>query len=276
LRLKDLGLLVTTVSTAMLVYGVLTESKRLVVERHTLYLKGWPKRLNGFRIAVVGDLHLRDSYSVELAQRAIALTLDEEPDMVALVGDFVAYWKPSCARMLGETLEPLMLMNGNVVAVPGNHDYFAGNPSLLAPILEELNIKLLRNGAWRHAGVTWVGIDSYNKRRSKPVEAMAQADDDPVVVLWHEPDPVDQLPPGAALQLSGHSHGGQFRFPGGIIPMKSRNGEKYVDGFYPDASTPVFVTRGVGTTGPPSRFLCPPDVSILTLNAAISGRTSEE
>ena len=72
----------------------------------------------------------------------------------------------------------------------------------------------------------------------------------------------------AILQLSGHSHGGQFKVPYNLTPMTSANGDKYRDGFYPDASTPLFVTRGVGTTGPPSRFLCPPQVAILTLTSA--------
>jgi predicted MPP superfamily phosphohydrolase len=107
---------------------------------------------------------------------------------------------------------------------------------------------------------------------SKPDEAMnaakALAADLPKIVLWHEPDAVDFLPTGANLMLSGHSHGGQFVLPGGWAPKHSTMGRKYVRGFYPNAKTPIFVTSGVGTTFLPSRFNCPPEVAILTLNPA--------
>jgi predicted MPP superfamily phosphohydrolase len=87
----------------------------------------------------------------------------------------------------------------------------------------------------------------------------------PAIALWHEPDLVWMLPKGCSLQLSGHYHGGQFKIPPGYPPMTTRNGQIYIDGFYPEAETPIFVTRGVGTTFLPSRFQCPPEVAVLTL-----------
>ncbi len=265
---KGLGIAAAAAGAASLVYGALVESKRLVLEKRTLSLPNWPKRLDGYRIAVLGDLHLRDRYSLELAKRAVAMALDQSPDMVALVGDFVGYWKPESAWLLGEALEPLMGMMGNAVAIPGNHDYWLGDPSLLKPVLDELNIKLLRNETWFHDGITWVGVDSFNIGRGDPFLSMLKSKRKPEIVLWHEPDAVKYLPEGASLMISGHSHGGQYRFPGGWAPMHTKGGKHYVHGFYPDAPTPIYVTRGVGTTGPPSRFLCPPEVSLLTLTSA--------
>ena len=254
---------------AMLIYGALVESKRLVLDKLDIPISGLPESLDGFKIAVLGDLHLGGPYAVELGKRAIDMALDQDPDMVCLVGDFVSYWKVESPWMLGEVLEPLLIMDRSVVAVPGNHDYRAGSPEILRIILDELNIKLLRNESWVHKGICWTGIDSYNEGHADVVKAFESATDDPTVVLWHEPDLVDMLPKDKAiLQLSGHSHGGQFKFPYNLTPMTSANGDKYRDGFYPDASTPLFVTRGVGTTGPPSRFLCPPQVAILTLTSA--------
>jgi uncharacterized protein len=265
MKLRDWAFLLGSVGAGMLVYGALYEADRLVVEHRTLRLRRWPKRLNGFRIALLADFHLRDIYSLELSREAVSLALDEAPDMVVLAGDFVGYWKEESIEMLADLLEPFLLMNGSVVAVPGNHDYWGGTPELFAPIFEDLNIRLLRNESWRHAGITWVGLDSANVRKADPVKAFEDVEDGPVVVVWHEPDPVDTLPQVAALQLSGHSHGGQFRFPGGFTPMHTKNGRKYVRGFHPEAATPVYVSRGIGTTGPPSRFMCPPEVAILTL-----------
>ncbi|MBS1720877.1 MAG: metallophosphoesterase [Armatimonadetes bacterium] len=249
----------------MLAYGALVEARRLVVDRVHVPLDDWPSRLNGFRIAVLGDFHVSGRQSAVLARRAVELALDELPDMVCLVGDFVRNWKPSVIPLLGDVLEPLLAMEGSVVAVPGNHDYEDGQADLLYPIMDELNIRLLRNETWRHLGIDWVGIDSFVEGYARPEEAFKGAKQGPRVVLWHEPDLVWRLPEPASLQLSGHSHGGQFVFPGGWAPMHTKHGERYVDGFYPEAPTPIFVTRGVGTTFLPSRFLCPPQVAILTV-----------
>jgi uncharacterized protein len=265
MSLKGLAWAGGLVGAGMLAYGALVEAKNLKLERHTLELPHWPERLRGFRIAVLADMHIRDSHSLTLAKRAVAMALDESPDMVVLPGDIVAYWRDETAWLVGEALEPLMLMQGACVAIPGNHEYWGGDASLLAPILEELDIKLLRNEHWVHEGITWVGVDSGNKGEANPFLAMSGVEHKPIVTLWHEPDLVDYLPLGSSLMIAGHSHGGQFRFPGGFIPMKTRHGEKYIEGFYADARTPLYVSRGVGTTGPPSRFLCPPEVSLLTL-----------
>jgi predicted MPP superfamily phosphohydrolase len=254
---------------AAFLYGVLFEADRLVVERRTLRLPRWPRRLSGFRIAVLADLHLFGPYSAARAEAAVAAALDASPDMVVIPGDVVSVWDAHVPALVGETLEPLLLMQGNVVAVPGNHEYFGGSPELLRPILDELNIKLLRNEAWRHAGVTWVGVDSANEGFADPVRAMRGVDVlEPAVALWHEPDLVDWLPQGASLMISGHSHGGQFLAPWGWAPKKSKNGRAYVRGFFPRAATPLYVSRGVGMTGWPSRLFCRPEVSVLTLESA--------
>ncbi len=252
------------VGAGMLAYGVVVEAGRLTVEHHVLKLPGWPERLSGYRIALLADFHLRGPWSFELSARAVAAALSADPDMIAIAGDVVGYWTVESARMVGELLEPLLLMQGNVVAVPGNHDYDGGTPELLAPIFEELNIKLLRNESWKHDMVTWVGVDSAAVYRANPWQAVRGVTG-PAICLWHEPDLVDLLPDGLLLMLSGHSHGGQFTFPGGYTPMHTDLGRKYPRGFYPEAPTPLYVSRGIGTTGPPSRFRCPPEVAILTL-----------
>jgi predicted MPP superfamily phosphohydrolase len=258
---------VTATAVAALVYGALGESNRLVVEHYTLPLPGWPDELEGYRIAVLGDFHIGTSWSLDLTKRAVAAAMAEATDMVVLIGDFVNYWKRDRSGMVGEALEPLRLLKGDVIAIAGNHDYARGDSDLLAPIFEELDIQFLRNGSIKKGGITWIGMDSARTGDDDVDAAFRDVvqDGSPRIALWHEPDVVDRLPSGCALQLSGHGHGGQFRLPFGITPMHSIMGRKYPGGYYPDAPTPLFVTRGVGTTGPPSRFLCPPEVAILTL-----------
>lgn len=257
----------TAAGVGMLVYGALVESNRLVVSKQTLPLPGWPDDLKGYRIALLGDFHIGTKWSVDLTKRAIAAAMNEAPDMVVLIGDIVNFWLPDRPAKVGEALEPLRLLKGDVIAVPGNHDYYGGDPELLAPILEVLNIHFLRNQSIVRGGITWVGIDSARSRDFDVDEAFRDVAEDgtPRVVLWHEPDLVDLLPSGCALQLSGHSHGGQFRLPFGVAPVHPPLGRKHTSGFYPDLATPLYVTSGVGTTGPPSRFLCTPEVVILKL-----------
>lgn len=268
-RSRDVLFLGAATATGMAAYGALVEADRIVVERKNLRLPGWPKRLRGFKLALLGDFHINKPHERDRALRAVNMALDELPDMVAMIGDYVGKWNLENPAYLGDALEPLLQMEGRVVAVPGNHDYDDGDASLLAPIFEWLNIKLLRNQAWSCQGITWIGVDSANWGMARPEIAQAEArnldKDDPQIVLFHEPDMVRLIEPGPVLQLSGHSHGGQFRFPGGFTPMHTENGRRYVRGWHPEAPIPLYVTRGVGTTMLPIRFLCPPEVTILTL-----------
>lgn len=279
----------------MLLYGAFVEAERMVVKRQTLRLPNWPAELNGYTIALIADFHLRDRHTVDLAKRAVEAALDARPNMVVIAGDFVGYWKPQSPWLIGEALEELQSMNGNVIAVPGNHDYWAGDAALLVPICDELGIRLLRNESAEMDDIEWIGIDSLNAKRADPNKAFESSELGarsaelreqsaldtqcstppdlhpsslslrPSIAIWHEPDAVRFLPPGCDLMLSGHSHGGQFVFPGGFAPMATKNGRRYRGGFYPNAPTPLYVTQGIGTTGPPSRFLCPPEVVLVNI-----------
>lgn len=273
MKLRDGLLLLGGVAAGMLAYGHLVEARRLVVERRTLVLDGWPARLDGFRIAFLTDFHVRDLRSLELARRSIELALLESPDMVVLGGDIVNHWTSALPHVVGDLLEPLLAMDGNVVAIAGNRDFDGGSAETLRPIYDELNIKFLRNENWYHDGITWVGIDSLKAKKSDPDKAFEGVEHDPVVVLWHEPDHVNLLPRKGSLQLSGHSHGGQFVFPGGFVPVKSEFGRHYRQGFFEDTATPLYVSRGIGTTLVNARFMCPPEVSILTLRPSSAKRT---
>jgi predicted MPP superfamily phosphohydrolase len=269
MKLRDWALLLGGAGGAMFTYGMLVEANRLVLERKTLRLPLWPSSKNGFKIAILSDFHLRGTWSVRLTRRAVRLALDEAPDMIVLPGDFVDYWRNESWDFLAEALQDLEEARGRTVAVPGNHDYFyERDAGRLDPILSNLGIRLLRNEIWTSQGVSWVGVDSAYRGHADPVGAIAPLAGETAICIWHEPDLVDRLPAGCALQISGHSHGGQFKLLPGFAPMHSKLGKKYPEGFYASTPTPLYVSRGIGTTGPPSRFLCAPEVSLLTLYSA--------
>ncbi len=268
LRWRDLAFGLGAVSAAWLVYGCLVESRRLVVERRKLRLPMWPGSMAGYRVAVLADLHIGHEYSVELAERAVAMAIDEQPQAVVLAGDVISRGFPDAAAHAEAVLRPLCALDTPVIAVFGNHEAECGARRLVAAY-ERLGIRLLRNQACRTPdGVVWAGVDSARLCVHDPAEAMRQARalDGPIVAVWHEPDMVECLPPGAALMLAGHSHGGQWVFPGGFTPMHTFMGSRFVAGFFDETPTPLYVSRGVGTTGPPARNNCPPEVSLLELH----------
>jgi uncharacterized protein len=158
-------------SAGLLVYGCLVAANRLVVERRTLRLPHWPESLRGYKIAVLADLHVRDECSIELGKRAVDLALDEDPDIVVLPGDLIAYWKLETPWMLEEVLAPLALLRGSAVATPGNREYWEGRADWLRPILESMGIRYLRNEVWLHQGIQWIGLDSANLGRPDPEAA---------------------------------------------------------------------------------------------------------
>ena len=231
-------------------------------------LSGLGSRKPGYKIALIADNHIRDTETISLTHRALTWAIEQEPDIIAFAGDTVAYWKDGVEEMLTLALEPMLDFEGPAVAVPGNHDYFGGTPEWLRPIFDQYGIQLLRNESKLIDGVNWIAVDSANEGMADPYSAILQADFAyPAVVLWHEPDMVEQLPAGPDLMLAGHSHGGQFITPWGFAPGTSRNGRKYIRGWYPDAPVPIYVSRGLGTTGPPTRLFCPPEVTLLTVES---------
>lgn len=246
-------------------YGALFETRKLVVENPQIPLGDFPS-FGPVRIGVLADLHVRDQWSVQFTHRAIDLVLAGRPQLIVLPGDLIAYHKPGALAMLEDALAPLVDAPIPVYATTGNHDFFAGDAGALEPILERCNVRLLRNEAVSVAGLSLVGIESALYGDHRADLALEAADwSQPVVVLWHESDAVEWLPQGADLMIAGHSHGGQFATPWGWAPARPKLGRKYVRGFYPVAPTPLYVSRGVATTGPPSRLFCPPEVTLIDL-----------
>jgi len=249
-----------------LLYGAMFETGKLRAEKVTLRLPGWPESLRGYRLGFFADLHIRDRETIVLTRAALSWLKDQNPDSLAIAGDFLQYYHPDREEMLRFALEEALFFRGRAFAVPGNHDHFVGSPELFRSIVEESGIKLLQNERCFYDGIEWIGIDSFNANRHDVEKSLAGFQPaNAAITLWHEPDMVDLLPKGSDLMLSGHSHGGQFCAPWGWAPMKTRNGAKYVRGFYPLAPTPLYVTRGLATTGPPARLFCPPEVAVLTI-----------
>jgi predicted MPP superfamily phosphohydrolase len=161
-----------------------------------------------------------------------------------------------------------------ISAVLGNHDH-STDPEIVARHLERKGITVLRNQAvpveTQGARFWLAGIDDVLAQKDDLPRALAPVPrDEAVIALVHEPDFADtvaQFP--VDLQFSGHSHAGQIRIPIlGAITLPEM-GQKYPSGLRRVRQMQLYTNRGIGNTGLPLRFDCPPEISVLTLRSGM-------
>jgi predicted MPP superfamily phosphohydrolase len=244
------------------------EAHRVLVSRHNVLIPGLPGSLHGLRIAQVSDVHLPGN---QLAARAALDHLRRErPDVVILSGDMT-----ESAQALRQVRDFARSARGSLatVAILGNWEYRAGVEGDRArEVYQEAGVDLLINQS-RMLGVgssslAIVGLDDMLSGVPDLTGARAGLESG-AVEIWviHEPSFADQVPntvPRPALLLAGHTHGGQIRIPL-LPPVKPTGAGRYLEGWYRDTPAPMYVSRGVGTTGIPARFRCPAELPIFTL-----------
>lgn len=236
----------------------------LEVNETTLELPKWDA--NGFRVALVSDLHVNSDRQAKLAKRAFEIAVESKPDLIAIPGDFVNFSDSTRLAFIRSALEPLKEARCPIVATMGNHDFGTAHPHIVIECVRRLGVTVLRNELVDVDGVSIVGIDDalWKLHRPRVIDSMTTSKS--LLALFHEPDFVSEMPGVVSLQVSGHSHGGQVCLPGGIALHTPLGARRYISGFYPEARAPLFVTKGVGTVGPNLRFFCRPEVAILTVN----------
>lgn len=250
------------------------EPDSLSITRQDVTCHQLPAGLDGLRIAVLADFHYRPQQDAGLIDTLVTRIREEKPDLIALAGDFM----DKNPRVLPPLLEQLERMNPahGIFAVMGNHDGWNDNPATIRRRFEQSGISFLINQnshlSIRGETLAITGTDFVWRGKPDPDRALRGiAAKTPVLALVHEPDYFDNMTARREilLQVSGHTHGGQCRVPLlGYPPVKVKYGEKYVAGHYPLGKSNLFVTRGVGTTGPRVRFACPPELAMLTLRPA--------
>lgn len=223
----------------------------------------------GYRLVQISDIHM-DSMKPERLEEIVSQVNALNPDLIVITGDFVTHEPQRYHRVLVDNLKNLRARDG-VYAVLGNHDHWAG-PAEVRRILHEAGIIELDNrvvniqrsdAVFYLAGVdcTYVGAD----RLDQVLNALPG--DDAAILLAHEPDyavesaPTDRFD----LQLSGHSHGGQARFPLIGSPFLPPLARKYPYGLYQVGSMKLYTNRGLGAIYVAARFNVRPEVALITL-----------
>jgi len=238
---------------------------------------------DGYAIVVLSDFHHRHPFTeVRWLRHAVESANAVSPDLVALLGDYASSFKqmPITSRrwyaralptIAGE-LRRLRPRDG-VVAVLGNHDYYA-DAGLVREWLHEIGAHVLVNSAMHvvRSGITLriAGLDDIKEGMPDPLVGCSLTLQPPTVVLSHEPDGIRRLDPRlrADVMLAGHTHGGQIVLPwyGAPVRMSQTCGRRSAHGWIRNPRAPLLVTRGLGEQLPlPIRVGCPPEILILRL-----------
>lgn len=265
---------------------------RIGVVRHRVAPVGWPSDL-AMTIACLADPHVAAPHTPpERLARIVGATNALQPDMVVLLGDYLASHRfissrPGMAEVAG-ILAGLRAPLG-VHAILGNHDWWEdaeaqrGHAALpqAATDFAAAGLPVLHNAARRleHRGRPfWVaGLGSQWAFRGREVHRGADdmaatlaalGDGAPAILLAHEPDAFPHVPRRFALTLSGHTHGGQVRLGGWSPVVPSRYGNRYAWGHVAEEGRHLVVSGGIGHSILPVRLGVPPEITLVELAAA--------
>lgn len=240
-----------------------------VIRRATVHLRDWPRGKPPLRVLLLSDIHMGSAVMDparlnRIVDQANALT----PDLMLIAGDFV-YGNDAIegARSARQLIAPLARLRAplGVVAVSGNHDYWAGRGSL-PPALKLAGVTLLDNEAVVRGPLAIGGLaDGYTLHARIP-ETMAALDKLPGarIVLTHAPEVTPYLPGKAQLVLAGHTHCGQIVIPW-LGPLGRTARARFGCGWTRDHDRLNLVTAGLGTSILPLRLGADPDMWLLTL-----------
>ncbi|MFF4586914.1 metallophosphoesterase [Streptomyces sp. NPDC001388] len=242
-------------------YGVLRGPG---VKRVTVPLAKLPRAAHGYRIAVVSDIHLGPVLGRGFAQKVVDTINATQPDLIAVVGDLV----DGSVKDLGPAAAPLSRLRARHGGffVTGNHEYFSGAAQWVEEV-RRLGLDPLENARTELPWFDLAGVNDIagESEGQGPDFDRALGDRDTTracVLLAHQPVQIhDAVRHGVDLQLSGHTHGGQL-WPGSLIAEAANPTlaglERYGD-------TQLYVSRGAGAWGPPTRVGAPSDITVIEL-----------
>jgi hypothetical protein len=227
---------------------------------------------DGYRIVHISDIHLGQWLSPARLDGVVGIVDELKPDMVVITGDFVSFAVDQFVNDLSCGLRGLT-PNDATLAVMGNHDHWL-DVGKVRQSLEEAGVIELRNDVYtvgrENARLYFAGVDDIcvgEDRLDQVLEKLPS--DGPAILLAHEPDfaDVSSATGRFALQLSGHSHGGQIVLPIVGPPFRGSHAKKYPLGRYQVGSMVLYTNRGLGANTFWLRINCAPEITLVTLRS---------
>ena len=256
------------------VYGAFFGRHDYRVETVPVRIAGLPRTLDGFTIVQISDIHFGTYSRGDEVRVASELIRRARPDLVVITGDMIDH-DDAFTPYLGQLIERVAgAARHGVVAIPGNHDYYTGVANVLATARRAGARVLVNEGRVigdAGGGFALLGVDDLWMRREGGGPDLARAiatvpRDLPRVLLCHNPAFFPEASASVALQLSGHTHGGQVNVGAHLTEYVLPFG--YVAGLYQRDDAALYVNRGFGTAGPPTRIGSPPEITRIVLVAA--------
>lgn len=265
---------------AMSLYGILNAAFPRVT-RITIALPGLPAQWRGRTAALVSDLHLGHVRNVRFVRRVVNKLLALQTDIVLVAGDLydgvagdfeklAGPWKaltslsPSPAQDVAAPHKPAF----GVFYIAGNHEEFYRNAEYLPPLLRS-GVRVLNNEKVEVDGLQLIGVHYRDAAHPEQYHSILQSikldRNRASVLLLHAPVRLAiSEEEGISLQLSGHTHGGQF-FPWTLVAK--RVWAQFNHGLQRVGSLQVYTTYGAGTWGPPLRVATRPEIVLITFEA---------
>lgn len=247
----------------------LNEANSLSLEKIEIKLKRLPKKLDGFRIIHLSDIHHSPFTSLEHISRAVMVSNHIKPDMFVLTGDYVSH-EPEYIEPVAKVLGELKAEFGTHACL-GNHDHWTDG-NIVTDAFRKENINMLVNEGFRltaRDSSFWLaGVDDYMVGKTDVAASMRGAfPDEMKILLAHNPVIIRQAAKfGVDLMFSGHTHGGQVKVRDTnkkrIFPKR-----KLTNGLHRRKNTQIYITRGIGTVVLPVRYQCPPEISLIELRS---------
>lgn len=274
------------------IWGFIIEPRFLLdVQTHDVKVPNLRSDWEGKKVALLADFQVGMWWgNTGMIKKAIRKTVEAEPVMVLIAGDFVYKADSSVVKQAVSLLQPLAETKIPVVAVLGNHDYSLAKEddvandkiaAFLNSSLEELGIIVLENDSYTFTNDNCstfhvIGLGSNWAQRSDIKKAFIKTPaSEPRVVIMHNPVDYRDIPADfGAFTLAAHTHGGQIHLP--LMP-ESKNWldialprEVVAEGWAADSigrgSNRLYVSRGIGFSLLPVRFFCRPELTIFNLS----------
>ncbi len=255
-------LLVIPLSFFFILWGTYrVETTKLVIRSKKI-----PEEFDGFTIVQLSDIHIREIGDRE--RKSIEIIKEVKPDLIVITGDLLDNkdMEKTAVKYLTElgSIAPVLIVYGNWEHSSGINLEDIAKQAIKTNVLVNSWMEIARDGD----KIVVVGVDDPYTGYSDLGKAMEGLGNESfTILLAHSPEIIGEAAGKVDLVLTGHTHGGQIVIPfiGPLFIPLPEEYRKYVSGTFNVNSTILHVSRGLGTSIIPVRFLCPPEVTIIVL-----------